>query len=76
MPLGEVVQTYKRVARVEDVIYIDLGGGQAVAIDSRVGAVVDNPPVVFQAKKDMGILPRPERGGSLDELRGICQCWR
>jgi len=52
-------------------LYLDLcrDDGKAVRISAAGWKVLDNPPVVFLRKKDMGELPIPQQGGTIDELR-------
>jgi hypothetical protein len=65
--------TYRRVARVEDAIYIDMGNPQwqYIEITASGWAVKDDCPVKFLRGSNTGALPIPERGGSLDELQGL-----
>jgi len=64
-------RTYHRVASQDGCLYLDLcrDDGKAVRISAGGWTILDNPPVVFLRKKDMGELPIPQQGGSIDELR-------
>ena len=64
-------RTYHRVASEGGCLYLDLcrDDGKAVKISSDGWKVLDNPPVVFLRKKDMGDLPIPQQGRTIDELR-------
>jgi hypothetical protein len=62
---------FTRVAEKDGRIYLDLGNAawEAVEIGPDGWRVLAEPPVKFRRAKGMLPLPRPERGGSLDELR-------
>jgi len=63
------VPTFRRVARVDDVIYIDtLNQGKVIRVTAAGWDIVDDAPVVFETRKDMGRLPLPGRDGDLAEL--------
>jgi hypothetical protein len=72
---GPTYTTYTRVAEVEEEgeIYIDLGDKtwDAIRITQEGWDVVRNPPVKFQRNKGLKPLPRPEKSGSIDDLRSI-----
>jgi hypothetical protein len=62
---------YVRVAEHEGAIYVDLGDetGACVEVTSKCWAIRDEAPVMFRRPDAMRPLPRPVRGGGLDELR-------
>lgn len=64
---------YLRVAEHDGAIVIDLGdaSGRAVIVQSGGWEVVDGSPVLFKRTALTGVLPQPERGGDLAELRGL-----
>lgn len=64
-------KTCHRVAALNGCIYLDLdrGDGKVVQITAEGWQIIDQPPVVFMTKKDMALLPIPQPGGSVDELR-------
>jgi hypothetical protein len=64
-------RAYHRVAAHDGCLYLDLcrDDGKAVRISADGWTVMDNSPVVFLRKKDMGELPIPQKGGTIDELR-------
>ena len=70
---GKRHETYRRVARVGDTIYIDLGdpAWQCVEVTAEEWKVIHNPPVKFLRGSNTGALPMPEKGGSMDELRPL-----
>jgi hypothetical protein len=59
-----------RLAEYKGAIYLDLADEKwrAVRITADGWAVVKNPSVKFLRKRGMLALPKPERGGNLDEL--------
>jgi hypothetical protein len=59
-----------RVARSDDVTWVDLGGvtGRAVKIDASGWSVVDQAPMLFRRTPLTGVMPEPQAGGTLDEL--------
>jgi len=71
---GESREVHIRVAKYEDDIYIDIGDAEWCAIKvSKTGwEVVADPPVRFQRSPSMKPLPIPEKGGSIDLLRPLC----
>lgn len=64
---------YVRTARQDGDIYIDLGNEswEAVRVSPERWEIVSRPPVRFVRGKYMGALPRPVRGGSIEELRRL-----
>jgi hypothetical protein len=71
---GQKHTVFIRVARHDErTMYVDLvnDSWQAVEITPDGWQVVSNPPVHFQRARGMLELPAPERGGSIDELRGF-----
>lgn len=70
---GEEHPVHVRVAEHEGNIFIDLCNSewQVVQITPQGWSVVDNPPVRFRRSRGMLALPAPERGGTVDQLRGF-----
>lgn len=70
---GPLYTTYIRVAEGKDAIYIDLGDDswEAIKVSTQGWEIVKDPPVKFQRHRGLKPLPRPERGGSIDDLRAI-----
>ena len=70
---GETHKVHVRVAEHEDNIYLDLctETWQVVEITSNGWQVLDESPVRFRRSKAMLPLPVPERGGTVDQLRGF-----
>ena len=68
---GPQERAYTRVAGHDGAIYLDLADDKwrAVRIDAKGWEVVSNPPVRFRRSRGQLVLPTPERGGNLDELR-------
>lgn len=64
-------QVFVRLAEYNGRIYLDLGNAawEAVEITPAGWRIVANPPVNFRRPRGMAALPRPEPGGSIDELR-------
>jgi hypothetical protein len=62
-----------RVAAHDGSIILDLGDptGRVVVISPAGWEIVDRSPVLFRRTELTGVLPTPERGGSLDELRDL-----
>jgi hypothetical protein len=67
---------FTRIAMVEEaggpVIYLDIGDetGRAFRIDHAGWTVADQPPVKFiRPEGGVGVLPMPEPGGSIDDLK-------
>ena len=67
----EVRPVHLRFARVDDVIYLDLANDQGeIVVVTRDGwKITTECPVAFIRPANMAALPRPERGGDLDDLR-------
>jgi hypothetical protein len=59
------------VAEYEGRLYLDLcdRSWSAVEIDAEGWRVIERPPAKFRRTRGSQPLPKPERGGSLDELR-------
>jgi hypothetical protein len=70
---GEERNVHCRIAPVEDGIYWDLGSSDWGAIEIRKGkwSVVDRSPVMFRRAPGYDVLPVPQPGGSLAELRPL-----
>jgi len=69
---GETVPVHVRLAGDDDVIYLDLAddGWQVVEVRASGWRVIEaEAPVRFRRPGGMAALPRPERGGTLEELR-------
>lgn len=70
---GAEYQVYSRIAHLANEVWIDLGDDtwQAVRIDQNGWAFVVSTrvPVKFRRTRSSRPLPRPEAGGSLDDLR-------
>jgi hypothetical protein len=68
---GPEMPVYIRVAEHEGDIYVDLGTGHwdAVRITREGFEIVANPPVRFVRKAGFALLPYPETGGGVEELR-------
>jgi hypothetical protein len=66
-------QVFVRLAPFEDSIYLDLcnENWEVVNITLSGWEITKNPPVAFLRQKGMLALPRPIRGGSLNELRNV-----
>ncbi|HHY32378.1 MAG TPA: hypothetical protein GX515_05015 [Firmicutes bacterium] len=64
-------QVFVRLAEYNGRIYLDLGNPawEAVEISPSGWRIIANPPVNFRRPRGMAALPRPERGGNIDELR-------
>lgn len=62
---------FVRLAAHKGSIYLDLGNEdwEAVEITADGWRIVPRPPVNFRRPRGMAPLPRPERSGSVDELR-------
>ncbi len=80
---GPELPVHLRVAGLDDAIYLDLANEswEAVAITPDGWQVVQRPPVKFRRTSAMAPLPRPEKGGSIEELRpfvnvGSDEDWR
>ncbi|MHB8858951.1 MAG: ATP-binding protein [Thermoleophilia bacterium] len=70
---GSELAVHVRLAGNRDAVYVDLGRDtwEAVEITANGWNVLANSPVKFRRTKGMKPLPYPERGGSIDELRGL-----
>jgi hypothetical protein len=70
---GQRKQVYRRVARVDDRIYIDVGtdDGEVVEITSEGWTILDESPVAFVRDAGMLPLPRPTTGGKITDLADI-----
>jgi hypothetical protein len=70
---GEEREVHIRVARDDDVIYIDLGDDawQAIKIAKAGWIITSEPPVAFIRPKGMRPLPEPVRGGSIQDLKDV-----
>ncbi len=68
---AEPEAVHLRVAELEDGVAIDLGDaeGQAVVVKPGGWEVVASSPLLFRRTALTGRLPKPEKGGSLAELR-------
>ncbi len=67
-------KVFTRTAEADGKLYIDLCDKtwQAIEVDKKEGwQIVSRPPVRFQRSPGMLPLPVPERGGTLDDLRGL-----
>lgn len=66
-------EVYVRIAAHGGAIYLDLGDAawHAVEITAKGWQVVSDPPVRFRRPDGLRPLPSPERGGTIDELRGL-----
>ena len=62
---------FVRLAAHKGNIYLDLGNEdwEAVEISPAGWRIITTPPVNFRRPRGMAALPRPERGGNIDELR-------
>jgi hypothetical protein len=67
---SQPVELHQRVARHDDVLYLDLGDqtGQAVAIYPGHWSIEDRPPMLFRRTALTAALPVPIRGSALDDL--------
>jgi hypothetical protein len=70
---GEESPINLRVANHRGKLYLDLcdRAWRAVEIDAEGWRIVNRPPPRFHRTRGSKPLPAPERGGSLDELRGF-----
>jgi hypothetical protein len=68
---GEEKEVHLRVAEANGCVYIDLcnEAWEAVEISSTEWKIVSNPPVNFYRTRGMQALPRPTKGGSINDLR-------
>jgi hypothetical protein len=67
---GKEHQIHTRIAEHDGHLYIDLANDdwQAIDIDAHDWRVIGNPPVKFRRTKGMLPLPKPERGGDINDL--------
>ena len=70
---GDRHPVFVRVAATESAVYLDLANErwEVVEITPAGYRVITDPPVRFRRSKAMLPLPRPERGGSVKDLRGF-----
>jgi hypothetical protein len=68
---GDTHDSAVRLAEQDGVIYLDLSneGWEVVEITSTGWTIIPYSPVKFMRKKGMQKLPRPEKGGSITDLR-------
>ena len=68
---GAEIEVFVRLAELDGAIYLDLANDswEAVEITAEGWNVVTDPLVKFRRTRGMRLLPRPERGGSLLDLR-------
>jgi DNA polymerase-1 len=68
---GKTLPVYTRVAPADGGIILDLAdeSWDAIELTAEGWRVVNQPPVKFRRTEAMLPLPRPQRGGTLDELR-------
>jgi hypothetical protein len=66
-------QTHIRVARDDDVIYIDLGdeAWQAIKVTKAGWVITSDPPVAFVRPRGMRPLSEPVHGGSIQDLQNV-----
>lgn len=69
----EPVELGLRVARAGEAVVLDLGDptGRAVIVDAGGYRLVERSPVLFRRSELTGVLPTPEPGGDLVELREL-----
>lgn len=70
---GPEQETFLRVGRTADAIYLDLcdASWRAVEVTSAGWRVIDSSPVRFRRRDGALALPEPAPGGSIDELRPL-----
>lgn len=70
---GPQIEVYTRLASHGDIFYLDLCDESWRSVEITAGGwrVVNTSPVKFRRARGMLPLPEPERGGSLDSLRGF-----
>jgi hypothetical protein len=70
---GQEHTVHVRIAEHEGMIYVDLSNEswQAVEISLQGWRVVDKHPVRFRRSRGMIALPKPEPGGTIDQLRAF-----
>lgn len=68
---GPECAIFNRLAEANGAIYLDLCNEkwEAVKVTPSGWEIVNDPPVKFRRAKGMLPLPRPERGGNIEELR-------
>ncbi len=73
---GPEEETFIRLAKKKDSIYLDLADPQwrCVEISKDDWGVLDKPPVKFIRPKGLLPIPAPEKGGSLEDLRPFINC--
>lgn len=71
--MGEKHDVFVRIARENDVVWLDLGDGarQVVRIDRSGWRIDPDPPVRFRRPAGLEPLPTPERGGSIEALKHL-----
>lgn len=64
-------EVYLRVAPIAGKVYVDLGNDawEVVEVTDEGWKVLSESPIRFRRPNSMRSLPRPERGGALDDLR-------
>jgi hypothetical protein len=65
---GEKSELHVRSAWHQGTLYIELQPGRIVRVDADGWARDDHPPVRFRRYPNLGSLPDPVRGGTIDEL--------
>lgn len=70
---GAEYQVHVRVGEHEGKVYLDLADDrwQAVEITRDGWEIISNPPIKFIRPGGMGNLPKPVRGGSIDDLKAF-----
>lgn len=70
---GDEYEVFTRIAKIDDVIYVDLCDSQwqVIRIDKSGWEVISKPPVHFVRSPGMKPLPYPIRGGEISELRKL-----
>jgi hypothetical protein len=78
---AEAEPVHLRLATHQGSVVIDLGDadGRAVVVRPSTWEVVDRSPVLFRRTALTGVLPIPQRGGALTDLRELLnvtdECW-
>jgi hypothetical protein len=69
-------RVYLRLAQIGEIVFVDLGdqAGHTVEITSAGWRILLRSPVLFWRTKLTGVLPFPESGGSVEELRQLLNC--
>lgn len=64
---------FVRMARYEDSVIIDIGDDtwEAIEITASGWQVITDPPIRFKRPRSLMPLPRPEEGGSWEDLRAL-----